>query len=312
MSGRFKTPKKKVKVRSQSRSRSRDRRGNHNKNGKKSDCKRDRTRKIVNSARKKLTMKDKREFTIGHQHIAIQKSRHGKLFLSAKDVRTTNKNRSKHMRHHSIVEQMLYVLYAVRWLPSKISVASIKAAVNGNKDDGEKYDFDPIEDDLQVLCDKYNEEVKTRFPKKWIFDVAPHPTYISTEDFDEQYCEFLTAFIGKNGPLHPDFLYPPNYDIPEPKSESELPPKVDGDNGKQENDNDDDEVNKENADIVGLQNSLSDAQRQLGQYKYQNRTLKESLRTQSLKKEQMERTIKNKEIEIKKCKTRLKQPSDNI
>ena len=105
---------------------------------------RERSKKKLN-----LTVEQKRELSTGFKYIRIQQRQNGtKFFLSARDVRSKDRNHRKHVRSHSILEQQLYVLWSARYLPSGPSPL---------KHQGQ---YQNIETELRKFCESYNNQLK--------------------------------------------------------------------------------------------------------------------------------------------------------
>ena len=111
-------------------------------------------------AKKKISLLRKSELPSGFTYVRIQQREKGnKYFLSARNLRHLgNRNSEKHMADHNMIEQQLYVLYCIRYLPSNLSVLAIKKAI--------KTSITTIETTLTKFVEEYNDKIKL-FPDKF-------------------------------------------------------------------------------------------------------------------------------------------------
>ena len=137
-------------------------------------------------ARRKKNLNEKSELPSGFMYIRIQQREKGrKYFLSARNLRYMgNKNGEKHMGDHDMVEQQLYILYCVKYLPSNLSVSRIKDAI--------KLSITPIENDLTKFVEEYNDKIKL-FPDKFKYEETPKyfSPNIDGDEFESEYIELL-------------------------------------------------------------------------------------------------------------------------
>ena len=147
------------------------------------------------NAKKNKGLSRKSEIPSGFVYIRIQQREKGKkFFLSARNLRyIRNRNAEKHMADHGMLEQQLYILYCVRYLPSSLSVSAIRAA--------SKTSITSIEANLTEFVEEYNDKIKL-FPDKFKYnETSKHFTpNIDGDEFDREYNILLKRFMESHGP----------------------------------------------------------------------------------------------------------------
>ena len=295
---------------------------------------RSKVRKCKGSARKQPIAKKKRnliqksELPSGFMYIRIQQRDKGqKYFLSARNLRfMANKNGEKHMADHDMVEQQLYILYCVRYLPSNLSVSGIKEAINSS--------ITTIEDNLTKFVEEYNDKIKL-FPDKFKYDNTPKyfTPNINGDEFEIEYNNLLNQFIQSHGPLVQTFKHPPGFNVQYDQNENENKSNT-RDNSKEENDDgespdvedNDDEKQAEDDDndvldltpfgddagskqiIAGLQNNIQMLTKQMYQKDHRIRTLTKQLENETYLKAKAEKERGKYENEMRSMKRKM----DNI
>ena len=204
----------------------------------------------------------KREFNSSYRYLSIQKAGKKKnlyFFLAPRDLNDkSDKNYKKHMKDHTMLEQILYSLGCLRSVPAELKPKAIKNATNGFSQ-LKALNWSYIDDGLKQLCKDYNKTVK-KIPSKFRQIEYSRIKKVNDEDFRKEYHALLRKMEKKHGPFHEKFKYPPNYQRENDNDESvdldvvdgsdkeneatQSKQDVDGDDGGEQDDDDYDLLRK--------------------------------------------------------------------
>ena len=166
--------------------------------------------KSVKKAKKQWKkMEDRRNFTSGFTYLLIRLKINPVVHLFLSPRNKAKQNYEKHMANYPMLEQQLYTLYMLEYLPSKLSYNQMKVKVQ-EKSGPNAISFESFDKELNDFITKYNETIEI-IPGKFVYDSAPTTANIVGEKFEEEFTVLLREIMESHG-ITCGFRYPDYFD----------------------------------------------------------------------------------------------------